>query len=71
MFVQVSGWIVFPILIAIYLGNWLDRKFDKEPWLFIICVAAAFVITNIGIVKVSLNAMKEITKEEQENFKNK
>lgn len=63
MFVQLSGWIVFPIVIAIYLGRWLDNKYDKEPWLYLLCVGVAFVVTNVGIVKVAVQTMKQISQE--------
>jgi uncharacterized membrane protein YcjF (UPF0283 family) len=64
LFAQISGWIVFPIIGAIYLGRWLDNKYDKEPWFFLLCVGLAFIITNVGVVKVGLEAMRKVTKEE-------
>lgn len=65
LFVHISGFIVFPILIAVYLGSWLDSRYDKEPMFFIICIAVAFLITNIGIVFVSIKAMKEMKENEK------
>jgi F0F1-type ATP synthase assembly protein I len=51
LFVQVSGWIVGPVLIAVFFGRWLDEHFHTEPWLLLGCVAVAFAITNIGMIK--------------------
>jgi hypothetical protein len=70
LFAQLSGWVVFPILTAVYLGRWLDKKYDKEPWLFLICVGVAFIITNIGVVMIGMKAMKQIAKDDKES-KNK
>lgn len=63
LFAQVSGWIVFPIIAAVYLGRWIDSKYQTEPWLFLVCVGTAFIITTIGIVKVSIKAMNKIAAE--------
>jgi F0F1-type ATP synthase assembly protein I len=63
LFVGISGWIVFPILGGVYLGHWLDWKFNSEPWLYIITVGVAFIITNVGIIRKSLSAMNEIAAE--------
>ena len=66
LFAQLSGWVVFPIIIAVYLGRWLDDKYNKEPWLFLLCVGIAFIITNVGVVLLGIKAMKQITKEDKE-----
>ena len=63
LFAQISGWIVFPILVGIYLGQWLDKRYNSEPWLFLICVGAAFIITNVGIVYQAKKSMNEILTE--------
>jgi len=71
LFVQMSGWIVFPILFGIYFGRWLDEKYDKEPWLFLISVGIAFVITNIGIVYQAKKSMNQIIKDAKQQSKDK
>ncbi len=67
---EISGWIAGPIILAIFLGRWLDKKYGTEPWLFLSCVAVAFIISNIGIVRETLKAMKQIEKQSLEE-KNK
>jgi hypothetical protein len=62
IFAQVSGWIVFPLLLAIYLGKWLQGKWGHEPWIYIGCVASAFVITNVGLIRATLKAAKKMQK---------
>ncbi|MFA6513874.1 MAG: AtpZ/AtpI family protein [Patescibacteria group bacterium] len=61
---RISGWIAFPVLLGVFLGKWLDRRFDTEPFLFIITVAVCFVISMYGLV---INALKEFKKIEDES----
>jgi F0F1-type ATP synthase assembly protein I len=63
LFAQMSGWIVVPILAGIYLGRFLDEKYNTEPWLFLASVGIAFIITNIGIVYQAKKSINQITKQ--------
>jgi len=65
---KLSGWIAFPVLIGTFLGQWLDRKFGTEPWLFLGTIAFAFLISMYGLVT---NAIKEFKKVDDEYNKNK
>lgn len=65
IFARLSGWIGGPILIAVFVGKWLDQKYDSEPWLFLGSVGIAFAVSMVGIVKDALGEMKRIEKEEQ------
>lgn len=69
IFVQISGWIIFPLLLAIYLGSWLQDKYGHEPWIYIGSVAIAFVITNIGLVKIAIQATKKMQQVVDKNKK--
>ena len=73
LFARLSGWIGGPILIAIFIGKWLDKKYHSEPWLFLLSVGVAFIFSTYGIVRDSLREMKRIDKEEkvkkEENLK--
>ncbi len=60
---RISGWIAFPVLIGVFLGKWLDKKFNTEPWLFLIMVAVCFLVSMYGLV---VSALKEFKKIEQE-----
>lgn len=66
LFYRLSGWIAGPVVIAVFLGRYLDRKYGTEPWLFLATVGAAFVISSIGIVKDSVREMKRIADKETE-----
>jgi hypothetical protein len=71
VFSQISVLIVFPLLLAIYLGNWLQDRYGHEPWIYIGCVATAFVITNIGLVVITVKASKKMQNISDDNKKEK
>jgi len=62
MFTRMSGWIIGPVILAIFLGKWLDRKYDTEPWLFLLTVGLAFLISMFGLVKDAFKEMDRISK---------
>ncbi|HEX7586548.1 MAG TPA: AtpZ/AtpI family protein [Patescibacteria group bacterium] len=66
LFARLSGWIGVPIIIALFVGKWLDQKYHSEPWLFLLSVGIAFIFSTYGIVRDSLREMKRIEKEEQD-----
>ncbi len=71
MFGRLSGWISGPIIIALFLGKWLDEKYNSEPWLFLGSVGAAFIISSIGIVKEATEAMNKMAQEEEKEKESK
>ena len=62
LFTRLSGWIGGPIIIALFLGRWLDQRYNTEPWLFLATVGTAFIASSVGIVKEATVAMKEMEK---------
>ena len=69
LFARLSGWIGVPVILAVFVGKWLDKKYDTEPWLFLLSVGIAFIFSTYGIVHDSLREMKRIEKEEQDKKK--
>lgn len=66
LFFQLLGWLVGPLVAALFLGRWLDNKYQTEPWLFLLSVCIAFVITCLGIVRETMKFIKQIEKEAKE-----
>jgi len=60
MFLKLSAWIASPVIIALFLGKWLDKKFNTAPWLFLLCIGFAFFISMIGLIKNTLAEYKKI-----------
>ena len=65
LFTRLSGWIAGPIIAALFVGKWLDKKYDSEPWLFLISVGLAFIVSSIGIVKEAKEMMNKIIEDEK------
>jgi len=65
LFIKLSGWIAGPIIVALFVGKWLDQKYHTDPWLFLLTVGVAFVISMFGIVRDSLVELKRIEREEK------
>jgi len=53
---NISAWVAFPVLLGIFLGRWLDRRFDTAPWLFLITIGVCFLVSMYGLV---INAQRE------------
>lgn len=60
LFGRLSAWIIGPILLAIWVGKKLDDKFESEPWLFLLSVGFAFVISISAMVKIGLKEFGKI-----------
>jgi len=60
---NLSAWIAGPVIIALFLGKWLDEKYNTAPWLFLGIMGLAFFISMYGLV---INALKEFKKIESE-----
>jgi len=71
LFGQISGWIVVPIIAAVFLGDWLDDVYGQDNFYLYVCVAVAFVLTNVGlfinVVKFSRQMEKEASKKNNSN----
>ncbi len=67
MFSRMSGWIIGPVVLAIFLGKWLDEKYHTEPWLFLGCVGLAFIISMAGLVKDAFKEMEKLDKKDGKN----
>ena len=59
LFSRLSAWIIGPILLAIFIGKKLDAKFESEPWLFLLSVGVAFVISISAMVRIGLREFSE------------
>ena len=71
MMIDVSGWLVVPIILGLFLGKWLDSKYQTKPWFTVVCVGIAFVITNVGIIRQGIKIMKNMEKKEKKEIADK
>lgn len=62
LFTRLSAWIAVPVLIAVFVGKYLDKIFHTSPWLFLASVAIAFIVSMAQIVRIGLKEMNKIEK---------
>jgi F0F1-type ATP synthase assembly protein I len=67
LFAKFSGWIAAPVIIAAFLGRWLDKKYGAEPLLFLATVGFAFLISMFGLVKTVKEEYRKIEKDDKKN----
>lgn len=71
LFMKLSGWIAGPVIIGIFVGKWLDRKYNSGPWLFLLSVGIAFFLSMFGIIRDAMREMKRIEREENKKKEEK
>ena len=67
LFVELSGWIAGPVIIAMYLGQWLDARYQTSPWWYLVSVGLAFVVSTIGIVRGAKREINRLNQEAADN----
>lgn len=67
VFYQVTGLIAGPIIIALFLGRYLDEKYQSGQKFFFGLLALAFIISITGIMTLT----KRYAKKTAEEIKNK
>ena len=60
IFAQATAWVVFPVLLALFLGRYLDEKFGSAPYIFLSLTFLAFIVSIATIVSISLKYIKDI-----------
>lgn len=64
-----TAWIVAPVLFGIFVGKYLDEKFQTEPWLFLMSIGVCFTISMFGLIQMALKEFKKIEEGSQKNEK--
>ena len=59
LFARLSAWIAAPVILAVFVGKYLDQKMHTTPWIFLLCVACAFTFSMVMIVKIGLKEMNK------------
>ncbi len=65
-FAEATGYIAFPVIGALYLGQYLDNKYETGSFYFLLITGIAFIISCLGIARVGLKYLKDIDKEIKE-----
>ncbi len=59
-FLDVSFWIVGPLVSSLIFGKWLDQKFGTKPWILLASLAVSFIFSNILLLKKGKKAVKDL-----------
>ena len=72
LFLRMSTWIVIPVIIAAFIGKWIDSKYDSDPWALLLCVGLSFFVSMVGIVRIANREYEkvEISEEAKKKIKN-
>ncbi len=65
MWAKMSGWIIAPAIAAPFVGRSLDEKFQTDQLFFITLMVLSFIVSIIGITKISKNYIAEMDKESE------
>jgi len=49
LFTKVSIYIAIPIIVALYVGKFLDNKYNTAPWIFLVLTFISFIISIVSI----------------------
>jgi len=67
VFTKVSAYIAVPIIVASFLGNFLDNKYNTGNTIFLVLITIAFISTILLIWKEMKIYKNKLQKEEQNN----
>lgn len=66
IFVKVSSYIAFPVIISSLIGKYLDKKYDSGLRFFLIFIALGFITTIYLIWKEMKIYKKKVEQEEKD-----
>ncbi len=66
VFTRISAWIIFPVLVSVLVGNYLDKRWGTAPWVLGVMLALSFTLSMIAIVKIAKKYDKEVLKEKDD-----
>ncbi len=65
VFGRMSGWVATPILVAVFLGRWLDKQKGTEDFWFFVMIGAGFFVSIIGIYRESKKYQRSLEKQDK------
>ena len=69
VFGEVTGWIVVPIIGALYLGRYLDEQQGTGNLYFLALTALAFIVSCVGIGIVGVKYIRQMEEDSKEKMK--
>lgn len=67
VFSQVTGWIVAPLVAALYGGQYLDERQASGNMYFLGLTGIAFIISCIGVARIGTRYIQRLSEEDKGN----
>lgn len=67
IFSKVSWWILWPIILSLIVGKYLDYRFTTAPRYLLICVGVSFFISMFQIFTIMKKYLKEMDQVASDN----
>lgn len=67
VFSQVTGWIVAPLILALYGGRYLDEKYEMTNVYFLVLTGVAFIISSVGIARMGVRYIRMMEDESKKS----
>ena len=58
----IENWVAIPVIGALFLGQWLDNKYQTGQVYFLTLTGVAFILSIIGMGKVAIKYLKKAEK---------
>lgn len=65
---QVAFVMLTPILLGVYIGNYLDGKFETSPWLLLLCIVLGVGTAFLNLYKFIMTIVKRDEKKKGEDY---
>jgi len=62
-YVKTTAWIIFPLILALLIGNYFNKSTQSQT-LFLVCIMAGFGVTCSGVYKEIKNYKKDLEKKD-------
>jgi hypothetical protein len=62
-YVKTTAWIIFPLILALLIGNYFNKSTQSQTF-FLVCIMAGFGVTCSGVYKEIKNYKKDLEKKE-------
>lgn len=59
VFFRTSSWIVVPLILSLFFGNWLADRYKTGQWIVFVCIGIAFSVTIGGLIKTYNRELKQ------------
>ena len=69
IFIRLSAWIIFPLILALSLGKYLDGKFHTSPYILFMTISVSFLFSMFYLFREARREIKALSSDKNENEK--